>query len=429
MEAITAVMERDPRNDHSSEGMTGILDPSNAPDRPLSALLSQALVAYTIELDDAFELGMAGAGYPGTRVSLVVWANLLRFVPDGGISFRELSTRSLAPPDRLKSQLGCLERWGFLQIGTTEGEVRKPASTARGHPGRRAGWGTGRGIAGGTTVTLTRKGRSAGEVWAPLWAEIDDRWEARFGHSEIMHLRETLEEIVGRFEVDLPLGLPAGMHVGEGEPYPPGSARNLAAHPLSALLSKALLMFAIEYNRESPTPLVLSANMIRVLGELPVRLGDVPRLTGGSPESSDVGWRERPYVVVEAEPEGGKGSVVRLSVRGMYAHMVYRQITADLEYRWETRYGRSTVRNLRASLERVLDRKEGGRSVLGEGLVPPSGTVRAGDSFPHPGSRTAGPAARRRGREYRLQAGRFVEDPSGSLPHYPLWDMTRGYGP
>ena len=27
------------------------------------------------------------------------------------------------------------------------------------------------------------------------------------------------------------------------------------------------------------------------------------------------------------------------------------------------------------------------------------------------------------------QTRAFVDDPAGSLPHYPLWDMNRGFGP
>ena len=42
--------------------------------RPLSALLSQVLVAFTVEFDNEFERQMAEAGYPGARLSLVVWS-------------------------------------------------------------------------------------------------------------------------------------------------------------------------------------------------------------------------------------------------------------------------------------------------------------------------------------------------------------------
>jgi hypothetical protein len=28
-----------------------------------------------------------------------------------------------------------------------------------------------------------------------------------------------------------------------------------------------------------------------------------------------------------------------------------------------------------------------------------------------------------------VQTETFVCDPAGTLPHYPLWDMNRGFGP
>ncbi len=52
---------------------------------PLSSLLSQALVAFTIELDNEFERRMAESGNHGARLSLVVWSNLMRFLVGGGL--------------------------------------------------------------------------------------------------------------------------------------------------------------------------------------------------------------------------------------------------------------------------------------------------------------------------------------------------------
>jgi hypothetical protein len=90
-------------------------DDGNDRPRPLSALLSQVLVAYTVELDNYFELGMSSAGFPGARLSLVVWTNLVRFIPEHGISVRDLQTASLGSEDTLRFfPLGCLERWGFI---------------------------------------------------------------------------------------------------------------------------------------------------------------------------------------------------------------------------------------------------------------------------------------------------------------------------
>jgi hypothetical protein len=84
-----------------------------APDRPLSALLSQILVAFTIEFDNALEQRMGAAGYPGTNLSLVVWSNLMRFVPSHGIPVSELADQALIPVKGIQF-LGCLERWGVV---------------------------------------------------------------------------------------------------------------------------------------------------------------------------------------------------------------------------------------------------------------------------------------------------------------------------
>lgn len=61
--------------------------------RSLAALLSQVLVAFTVEFDNEFERRMGEAGYPGARLSLVVWANLMRFVAERGLSVRDLTVR------------------------------------------------------------------------------------------------------------------------------------------------------------------------------------------------------------------------------------------------------------------------------------------------------------------------------------------------
>jgi hypothetical protein len=62
-------------------------------------------------------------------------------------------------------------------------------------------------------------------------------------------------------------------------------------------------------------------------------------------------------------------------------------------------------------------------------LIPPKGAVRAGDSAPALGRREVGVAARQRMRDLVAQTDGFVRDPERSLPHYPLWDMNRGFGP
>ncbi|MGP0074704.1 MAG: hypothetical protein ACLPWF_22560 [Bryobacteraceae bacterium] len=401
----------------------------NVPKRPLSALLSQVLVAFTIEFDNEFEWQMREAGYLGARLSLVVWTNLLRFVGEGGASVRELAAQALAPANQMKFQLGCLERWGFVVLQPDPSDDRSVPSGEHRQSGRiqRVGWGSGRGIRADWLVRLTSKGFTASRIWPPLFGEIERRWEKRFGEDAIGRLRQAMHGVAAKLDVELPHGLPAGW---EGpEEFPPRVRYASESLPLPTLLSQLLLTFQIDFDRESPAPLVYCANTLRVLSEKPIRVAEIPRLTGGSPETTDIGWQIKPYVVVTSDPTASRGKVARLSPRGLRAQQEYHRLIREIEKRWGERFGSDAIGALRELLQGLFDRQSGGAPLLSAGLVPPQGTVRAGDQAPALGRRDVGAAARQRMRDLVSQTEAFVRDPAGSLPHYPLWDMNRGFGP
>jgi hypothetical protein len=345
-------------------------------------LLSQVLVAFTIEFDNEFERRMGDAGHPGAFLSMVVWGSLMRFVGETGTPVRELTARCQAA-DRVKFELGCLERWRFVLLEDAQ----------------RDGWGSGRGIRLDHVVRPTQRGRAACEVWPPLFGEIERRWEVRFGQDTIDRLRQALRGV-----------LP---HASSDDEY----------RWLPTLLSRALTSFQVEFDRESPVPLLYCANTLRVLAEQPVRLADLPGLTGLSAETSDIGWQLRPYVVVSPDPEAKQGKVVRLSSRGLKVQRDYVRLVHQIETRWEEIFGSATVDLLRQSLRGLFD------GPLSEGMVPQPGTIRAGDPTPALGRRVVAPAARQRMRDMVAQTEAFVRDPAGSLPQYPAWDMNRGFGP
>jgi hypothetical protein len=194
------------------------------------------------------------------------------------------------------------------------------------------------------------------------------------------------------------------------------------------MLSQLLLAFRIEFDRESPAPLMLSANTLRVLGEKPVRVAEIPILTGGSPETTGIGWQIKPYVVVAPDPDAARGKVVWLSPRGLAAQQAYHRLVLEIEKRWEAKFGAGVIRMLRDSLEKLFNRSAGGAPLIAEGLVPAPRTARAGSQTASLGRRSVG-AARQRMRDMVAQTEAFVRDPSGALPHHPLWDMNRGFGP
>jgi hypothetical protein len=396
--------------------------------RPLYALLSQALVAFTLEFDNQFEQRMNLAGYSGATLSMVLWSNLVRFLTEGAISVRDLARRALATETQIKGQLGCLERWRYVVLQDDSAEGRPIPRQVRHRSGRvvRDGWGSGRGIRSGWKVLLTEKGRKAAEVWSPLFAEIEQRWRERFGDG-IAGLREALEQIVGQIDMQLPEGLPGGWE--SAQAFPSRTGNRTASLPLPVLLSQALLVFALDFDRVSKTPLWLCASTLRVLGEEPIPAADIPRLTGSSPETSGIGWQIKPYIVVQPAPDGGRGKYIGLSPLGLRVQQRYRDLVAGIEKSWEEKFGKEHLGGLRGALGNLFAGRAGDRLLIADGLVPADGTVRSGKQAPALGRRDVGVAARQRMRALVAQSEMFERDPAGTLPYYPLWDMNRGFGP
>jgi len=354
--------------------------------RPLSALLSQVLVAYTVELDNEFERGMLQSGHAGARLSLNVWLDLIRYLNATGISVGSLAKLSPMPAPRMKLMLGCLERWRFIRFQSGE------------DANKRDGWGSARCIRANWIIRLTSMGSRAVEIWPPLLPEIENRWMARFGENTVTQIKTLLAAITSQTEAALP-----------------------------ALLSQAVHNFELEFDAESATPLALCASTLRVLGEAGVRLADIPRLTGSSPETSGLGWQHKPYVRVERDPGHTRGTFVFLTAKGIKAQHQYWHLVREIEKRWEARFGAPVIGQLLDSLLALFDYRDG--LAMKQGLEPPPGVARAGDLVPALGRRSAGPAARQRIRDLTAQTEEFLRDPAGALPHYPLWDMNRGFGP
>jgi hypothetical protein len=395
----------------------------------LSALLSQVLVAFTIELDNNFEQRMHEAGHRGPMLSLVIWSNLMRFLADGSVPVRYLAAQALAPENRVRFELGCLERWGFVVLQPAAGDHRPTATRAHPRAGGvlRDGWGSARGMRSDWLVRLTAKGLEASRIWPPLFDEIERRWEERFGSDAIANLRNSLKDVLGQVDLELPQGLPNDWDGAAA--YALRAADGNAPLPLPALLSQLLLLFTLEFDRESLAPLILCANTLRVLSEEPIPVADIPRLTGGSPETCGIGWQIKRYVKVEPAPSGRRGKVVSLSPLGLTGQHTYRNLIVEVERRWGERFGTAKVGRVRESLRELFLPRRGDRLLLSEGLLPRPGTVRAGEPLPALGRRDLGEAARQRTRDLVAQTEMFLRDPAGSLPHYPFWDMNRGFGP
>jgi hypothetical protein len=123
---------------------------------------------------------------------------------------------------------------------------------------------------------------------------------------------------------------------------PEAATVDAAMLPLSALLAKVSLVFAVQFERESQVSLAISANALGVLGAHAVQVRDLPRLTGVSKEglSMALGFLElRALATVEPDSTGSRYKVARLNLRGLEAKGVYLQLAEAIEQRWQSRYG------------------------------------------------------------------------------------------
>jgi DNA-binding MarR family transcriptional regulator len=342
-----------------------------AADRPLSALLSNALVAFTIEFDNEFEHQAPhrttnhgrtpGSSHVPWLVSMVMWSRWLRFVPDDGISLGDRRQLSQASPKEMRLWLTRLGPW-WNYVTIDPGGGRAPSQK----PG--PGW----------IVHPTPGGRKALEVWRPLTEVVEGRWRARHGQSEIERLCASLRALVDRFDYEPPGWLPIlgyGLFATEGDDRQDEAPANRDAweKSLPALLSKALRTFAIEFEGMSDVSLAISANVLRLVGDDGVPLSNLPALAGVSTEAiaMAVGFlRKRGYAKVEPDTRGSRRKSLRLSSKGRAAKDAYQQITWAIERRWEEKYGERILRDVRESLERTVGEGSIADARLFRGLQP-----------------------------------------------------------
>ncbi|HKE65915.1 MAG TPA: hypothetical protein VKB59_14870 [Micromonosporaceae bacterium] len=341
---------------------------------PLPTLLSQALVAFTIEFDNEFEHRMphrtaVGGGNRGPWLtSMAMWSNFMRLVPDGGVPLGEMRG-----PARI-TNLGGLERWGYVTVEPTD----RPAADR---------W-----------VRLTRGGRAAQRVWRPLADEIEQRWRERFGDVAIDELREALSAFA---DPSLPGYLPV---VGYADGMRSDHVRGVpgaAAEDLAGKLSQVLLSFTLDYEAESQLSLPMSADVLRVIASDGTPVRDLPGLSGVSKEAiaSSLGFLSRHGLIEVAAEPSQRTKVARLTANGAKTRARHPRIVAATEDRWRTRAARDVDR-VRSAL------------ITGERL--------AFGLRPYPdGWRAHNP--------YRARTELMLADPTAALPHQPMVLHRGGY--
>jgi hypothetical protein len=344
---------------------------------PLSTLVSQTLVAFTIETDNEFEAAMPhrtaasrAAGEPPHGpwlVSLAMWFNFLRHVDEEGVTLRELERRTGVT----KIATAGMERWSYVTL--IDGVLRP-----------------------------TRAGRAARRIWSPLPGLVEDRWRGRFGADAVAALRASLAAALAPIDdalPDYPPTLGYGLWTAENVAKPrtrPASA-DASEPPLPVLLSRLLVAIALEVEPASNLAMALGGNVVRVIDEDGVPVRDLPTLTGISKEAVAVslGYLDKRALATTTTEKGSK--VARLTTRGARVRAEYDRILEAVE-------SRLSAPELRSALEAILSQHD----ALASGLTP------------HPD----GWRARR---PYLAQTEALLRDPRTALPCFPVVTHRGGY--
>jgi len=323
--------------------------------------LSQCLIAFAIEYDNEWEEKFWIPSETKTfRVSIVMWENFLKFVPEQGISLQELSIKAGYTKGRLHPSLAGMLRWGFVTEFSTKGKKSHRDNI----------------------IKTTSVGRKAAKFWKPLAQELEKRWADRFTQKNIDALVNSLKDLVGRFEIDFPPFFPVlpytdGMRV--PIPYQPESEplKNLN---LLNLLSMAIHCYTIEFEEHSDeVSLAHRANILRVLTAQGIPLKEIPLLAGISKESLKMAYvfLVKSGHVVEEPSVSGRGKDLRLTEKGILERNRYGDLHELVEKRWENEFTEEVVFNLQSSLDTILAHDEGTESTLIQGLTPGPNTWRA----------------------------------------------------
>ena len=330
---------------------------------PLSALLSQAYVAFAIEFDNEFEHqaphrttnygSTPGAGRAPWLVSMAIWIRIMQHVPVEGITLAELQPQLAMSNRSLKTWLTRLGRWwGYLRIVEADPESGEKR------------------IGPKAILGPTSGGRRAIEVWRTLIPTVEARWRERFGNQAIA-LESGLRDLAGRLDPDVPGYIPVMEHEDEKSRRARMRLREREL-TLPELLAKALFAFALEFDAQSAASLAVCANVLRVTPDAGVLVRELAGLSYLSRKGVDDALRQLGHeglgVVRTERRGGGRAKMLVLTPRGLPARDHYATLAGSIEMEWKKRFG-DTVNQVRAALEGMAQ-GDGAASTLLDGVAP-----------------------------------------------------------
>ena len=304
---------------------------------PITSLLSQVLIALTIEADNEFENRMphftTDHGHQGSfgpwLVSYAAYANFLRFVGDDGIVMADLAAKAgYAPP--VHPAYHGMRRWGYVMydpdIAGSTPKKKDGDAMVRLHP---------------------VSGPKARDTWAAVVDALSARWHERGLDS----LQAALIPIVEDIERPLPEYMPS---VGFDRRQP--TLENPESRPaieldLLGLLSQLLLAIAYDFEAETPRALGTVSGLLEPLTDEPVPTRNLYELSGiAAKEWSSAMNQLAKLGLVEL---GGKPKSIALTAEGVAAKADADKTLRAVEGAWTKKYGVS-IEHLRRELERVV---------------------------------------------------------------------------
>ncbi len=211
---------------------------------------------------------------------------------------------------------------------------------------------------GQTIVRLTIRGAHVASRWKSHQGTAEERWQRKIGVSQTDKLRTALEEVVAKMPLEHPHypasygAADATITGGNGQDWKavPRERGNTVSHlPLSALLSEALVAFAMKYEGKSPVALSLSAAVIK----------------GIPPEGRPVyglGYSAGMSALIRhgfARVGGfNDKEIVYLTRKGLAVSESYEAWIQEVETEWRSEFDNKPVTTLRRALEEVAQHYE-----------------------------------------------------------------------
>ena len=304
---------------------------SAADARALPVLLARTFVGFAREYE-------AGERPP----PLQTWSNLLRpLAGDDPVSLRDLPALARLSRRQVGPSVIAGERWGLITVDRSGGRGR-------------------------ATARLSAHGADAHARGTGALARADAVWLDRFG-DVVAPLRTALEALVTQLDLEFPwfptnYGAADNTFAGgravaaqAGPPALPAHGKDwrpvlrtgpdgAVGLPLSALLSQALVAFAVEYESDSGAELSLATGtLLQAIPDDGVRATDLPH-TGAHGILADDGSTT------------GRASVVRPTALGRALRDAHGPLVEAIEGRWRDRHGTARIRSIRSTTEAVLDR-------------------------------------------------------------------------